>query len=49
MLKRLDPANPLLTVPKDVYRTMTDFSVDPSPMEAHRIKLAREIERIKTK
>ncbi len=49
MLKRLDPSNPLLKVPESVYRTMTDFSVDPSSMEAHRIKLAREIERIKSK
>ncbi|MBO7654594.1 MAG: DUF4091 domain-containing protein, partial [Kiritimatiellae bacterium] len=33
----------LLTVPKSVYTSLTDFTVDPAPMEAHRDVLARAI------
>jgi hypothetical protein len=34
----------LLTVPKDVYSSMTDFATDPASMESHRERLARAIE-----
>ena len=44
ILKRLDPKSPLLKVPADVYRSLTDFSKDPTAMEQHRVKLARAIE-----
>ena len=45
MLHRLDPSNPLLTVPKSVYRDLFSYTHDPEPIECHREKLAREIER----
>ena len=45
MLKRLDPKNPLLAVPKAVYTDLDAYSADPSHMETHREKLARAIER----
>ncbi len=44
MLRKADPQNPLLKVPKDVYRTLTDFSIDPANIERHRLRLARAIE-----
>lgn len=37
----------LLAVPKDVYRSMTDFTSDPAVLERHRVKLARAIESIR--
>ena len=46
MLKRLDPGNPSLTVPPEVSASPTEFSIDPSHMERHRARLAREISRI---
>ena len=45
-VRRLDPKNPLLKVPEAVYRSLTDFTRDPAPIEEHRLKLAREIERL---
>ena len=45
-VRRLDPENPLLKVPEAVYRSLTDFTRDPAPIEEHRLKLAREIERL---
>lgn len=33
----------LLAVPKSVYTSLTDFAVDPAPMETHRDALARAI------
>ena len=45
ILKRLDPKNPLLAVPRDVSASLKDFNRDPVPLESHRIKLAMEIER----
>ena len=48
MLKKLDPANPLLAVPRDVTTSLDDYSTDPAGMERHRIRLAREIERLST-
>ena len=45
MLKKIDPSSPLLSVPKSVYRDLFDYSHDPEPMETHRERLAREIER----
>ena len=47
ILKRLDPKNPLLAVPADVTSSLTEFSKAPAPMARHRLKLAREIERLK--
>lgn len=47
MLKRLDPSNRLLKVPESVTRRLDDYSTDPTAMEGHRIKMAREIERLK--
>ena len=49
MLKRLDPKNPLLAVPKAVYMDIDVYSADPSHMETHREKLARAIERLSRK
>ena len=46
MLKRLDPSNALLRVPDSVAASLTEFSVDPAPLESHRFRLAREIERL---
>ena len=46
ILKRLDPSNPLLGVPKSVYRDFWTYTDNPEPMETHREKLAREIERL---
>lgn len=34
----------LLRVPKTVYSSMTEFTIDPAPMETHRLALARAIE-----
>ena len=45
MLKKLDPANPLLAVPPSVSKSLTDFNKSPDGIEAHRSRLAREIER----
>ena len=39
----------LLKVPTSVYRSMTDFSIDPGDMEAHRLRLARAIEALREK
>mgnify|MGYP003319429835 CR=1 FL=1 len=36
----------LLAVPKSVSRSLTDFTTDPAPLEAHRIRLARAVERL---
>jgi hypothetical protein len=44
MLKRCDPENPLLAVPKEVYRAIDDYSADPVHMEIHREKLGRALE-----
>jgi hypothetical protein len=48
MLKKLDPNNKLLIVPKSVYRAFDDYSADPVHMETHREKLARALEKIHT-
>lgn len=39
-------AEALLKVPSSVYSSMTEFTTDPEPMEAHRKKLARAVEKI---
>ncbi|MBR6586568.1 MAG: DUF4091 domain-containing protein [Kiritimatiellae bacterium] len=44
ILKRLDLSNPLLRVPKSVYRDLWTYAHEPEAMETHREKLAREIE-----
>ena len=44
ILRRLDPENPLLNVPRDVTASMTEFARDPAPMMRHRELLARAIE-----
>ena len=49
ILQRLDPGNRLLKVPGKVYNSLTEFSSDPAPIEAHRLALAREIERLTAK
>lgn len=49
MLRRLDPSNALLSVPTDVTASMTDFTRDPSPITRHRLRLAREIVRLKAR
>ena len=41
-----DKAAALLKVPPSVYSSMTEFATDPEPMEKHREKLARTIEKI---
>ena len=46
MLAKLDPNNPLLTVPEEVSSTLTEFTARPEPIKAHRRKVAKEIERL---
>lgn len=46
LLRKADPANALLKVPESVYRSVRDFSSDPTAMREHRLKLAREIARL---
>ena len=46
ILRKLDPQNPLLAVPAEVSRSLSDFSKSPAPLEAHRMRVAREIERL---
>ncbi len=46
ILKRLDPGNPLLKVPASISKSLSDFSKSPAGIEAHRLLLAREIERL---
>jgi hypothetical protein len=49
ILKRLSPENPLLQVPDSVTSSLTDFAFDSTAMERHRLKVAREIERLTAK
>ena len=49
ILSRLDPANALLEVPSDVSKSQTEFTRRSGPIKAHRLKLAREIERLSAK
>ena len=46
MLAKLDPNNPLLTVPEEVSSTLTEFTARPEPIKVHRRKVAKEIERL---
>ena len=46
ILKRLSPSNPLLQVPDSVTSSMTEVAFDSSAMESHRLRIAREIERL---
>ena len=46
VLRRLDPDNPLLSVPPDVTTDLDTFTTRPGPIKAHRLRLAREIERL---
>ena len=46
MLKRLDPSSPLLAVPETISKKLTDFNFDPTPIEARRVEIAREIVRL---
>ena len=46
ILSRLDPGNALLEVPADISKSQTEFTRRPAPIKAHRLKLAREIERL---
>ena len=45
MLKRLDPQNPLLSVPNAVSASLTEFNLNTAELERHRLLVAREIER----
>ena len=45
-LKKLDPGNALLKVPSDVYSALDDYTWNPEPLEKHRLKMAKEIERL---
>jgi hypothetical protein len=45
-LKKLDPGNALLKVPSDVYSALDSYSWNPEPLEKHRLKMAKEIERL---
>ena len=45
MLKRLDPTNALLAVPRDVATSLDEYSTDPAAMESYRIRLGKEIEK----
>ena len=49
ILSRLDPGNALLEVPADVSKSQTEFTKRSAPIKAHRLKLAREIERLSAK
>ena len=46
ILRRLDPANPLLQVPADICVSETEYATDPAAMDRRRLALAREIERL---
>lgn len=46
LLKKLDPGNALLKVPPAVFWTAEDCTKISVPMEEHRLKMAREIERL---
>jgi hypothetical protein len=46
ILKRLSPSNPLLQVPDSVTSSLTEFAFDSSSIESHRLRIAREIERL---
>ena len=39
----------LLTVPRTISTSLTSFNIDPAPIEAHRLKLARAIEALSKK
>ncbi len=47
LLRKLDPDNALLKVPEGVFRKTWDFSTDPSCLHDHRLRLAREIVRLR--
>ena len=49
MLRRLDPSSAIADVPPEVSVSPTKYSTDPDGMESHRVKLAREIERLSEK
>ena len=38
---------PLLAVPESVTKSMTEFAIDPTPIESHRVKLARALEALR--
>jgi hypothetical protein len=46
MLRRLSPSSQLLQVPASVTASLTEFSRDSAALEKHRLRLAREIERL---
>ena len=45
----LKEAEELLNVPETVVKSMTDFTIDPQPIYAHREKVARMIEKLNHK
>ena len=46
VLKKLDPSNPLLKVPADVSKSLSEFSKSPDGIRRHRERLAAEIEKL---
>ena len=46
-LRALDPWNPLLEVPQSIFRTLTDFNFDPTPIESRRVEILRELVRLR--
>jgi hypothetical protein len=48
-LRSLDPDNALLKIPSGIFASPDRYAKDPEPIENHRLKLAREIERLTKK
>jgi hypothetical protein len=44
LLKKKNPSSSLLNVPKDVYRSLREYSTDPTPIHRHRRAIATELE-----
>ncbi len=44
LLRKADPASPLLNVPDAVYRSIREYSTDPSHMMRHRLAIAEWLE-----
>ena len=44
LLRKADPASPLLKVPEAVYRSLREYSTDPSHMMRHRLAIAERLE-----
>ena len=44
LLRKADPSSPLLKVPASVYRSLREYSTDPSHMMRHRLAIAEQLE-----